>query len=381
MSDDGRENHQMNDNTPIRILIVDGKLISGGVEAFLMNIYRHIDTSRVQFDFLVHYKERFFYDDEVESLGGRIYRLSFRNDNNLFRYKKDLKEFFSTHREYNIVWGHMDGLAGIYLKIAKECGVPVTIAHSHITSSEKSLKGLIKRLLRRDIPKYADYRFACSTEAGKYLYGKSDFRLIHNAIDTDKFRFNEEARNRIRKAHNWENCTVVGHVGRFFPQKNHRYLVEIFRELSALDDSFRLCLCGDGEDRQAVEAMVKEYKLDPKVVFTGSITNMNEYYQAFDIFILPSLYEGLPVSGIEAQTSGLPCLFSDTITREVSLVPDNVQFMSINDDPRVWAHRLLTLRGKSRRDTSEEIKKGGYDISDLAGQLQEMFEKMHNDCA
>ena len=184
-------------NEPVRVLIVDGKLICGGVESFIMNIYRHIDRTKVQFDFLVHYKERFFYDEEVERLGGKIYRLSFRNDNNYFKYKKDLKDFFNTHKEYKTVWGHMDGLASIYLKVAKKCGVKTTIAHSHITSAEKSFKGFIKRLLKGKVWKYADYRFACSTEAGKYLYGNKEFQLIPNAIETERFQYDQEVRIKI----------------------------------------------------------------------------------------------------------------------------------------------------------------------------------------
>lgn len=369
----------MENSEQLRILIVDGKLICGGVESFLMNIYRHLDRSKIQFDFLVHYKERFFYDDEVEKLGGKIYRLSFRNDKNLLKYQKDLKNFFIKHKEYQIVWGHMDGLASIYLKIAKECGVNTTICHSHITSPENSLKGFIKMLLKCSTYKYCDFRFACSTEAGKYLYGNHDFNLIPNAIETEKFSFNKEAREKIRKANGWESKIVIGHIGRFFAQKNHNYLIKIFERVSK-DEQFVLCLCGDGEERENIQKLVIKKGLSSRVTFTGNISNTNEYYQAFDIFVMPSLYEGLPVTGIEAQTSGLKCIFADTITPEVNLVKDNVYFIPIGyENIDKWTSCIENIKDYVRRDCSEIIAQSGYSITKLANWIADFMEKDKNE--
>lgn len=364
-------------NKPIRVLIVDGKLISGGVEAFLMNIYRRIDKNKIQFDFLVHYQEKFFYDDEIEALGGKIYRLSFRNDNNVIKYYRDLKQFFRSHKEYSIVWGHMDGLASIYLRVAKKEGVHCTIAHSHITSSERSIKGIIKKSLRIGINNCTDYRFACSTEAGEYLYGKHSFNLIHNAIDLNRFSFNEEIRKKIRNENNWTKEIVIGHVGRFFAQKNHSYLIELFKRIVEKDDRYVLCLCGDGEDRPLIEKKVFDLGLSDKVVFTGNIPNINEYYQAFDVFVLPSLYEGLPVSGIEAQTSGLKCIFANTITPEVNIITENVKFLPITDDfIEKWGSEIIDSSFYVRNDRKEEMEKAGYSIEDLVNKLTRFFEKI-----
>lgn len=361
-------------NKPIRVLIVDGKLISGGAEAFIMNVYRHIDRNVIQFDFLVHYKDRFFYDDEVERLGGKIFRLSFRNDHNIIKYIHELKIFFNSHKEYDVVWGHMDGLAPIYLKIAKTCGMKCTIAHSHIDHSEKTFKGVIKSLLRRNISKYADYRFACSSLSGKYLFGKGDFHVIPNAIDVKKFSFNGSVRNRIRDINKWNESIVIGHVGRFFSQKNHSFIIEVFRHIAQLNDKFVLCLCGDGDDRVNIEKKVKEYGLSDKVLFTGSIHNINEYYQAFDLFILPSLYEGLPVSGIEAQTSGLKCIFSDTITPEACFIKDNVTYLPITPNSEIlWANKIIELSNYTRKDMSMVICDKGYSIDYLAKKLTIFF--------
>lgn len=367
----------MGEKDPLRILIVDGKLICGGVESFLMNLYRHIDRSKVQFDFLVHYKEKFYYDDEIEALGGKIYRLTFRNDKNYFKYKKDLKNFFTTHSEYKIIWGHMDGLASIYLKIAKECGIKRIICHSHITNAEYSLKGIIKRILRRNVWKYCDYKFACSTEAGKYLYGNHKFQLINNAIEIEKFLFNKEIRNKIRKQHNWENKIVIGHIGRFSKQKNHLFVIKIFEKLFNIDKNYVLCLCGDGENRNRIEKFIENKVYNKQIYFTGNISNVNEYYQAFDIFIMPSLYEGLPVTGVEAQASGLKCIFADTITHEINLVADNVEFLSINEENiDNWVVSILKKKNYHRKDCTDIIYNKGYSISNLAEKIMLFMEKI-----
>lgn len=364
-------------NEPIRILIVDGKLICGGVEAFLMNIYRHIDRDKVQFDFLVHYKEKFFYDDEVEKLGGKIYRLTFRNDRNIIKYIHDLNCFFKEHKEYNTVWGNMDGLAKIYLKIAKKNGVKTTICHSHVTNPGNSLKGLIKRLLKKGVYKYADYRFACSTEAGKYLFEANDFQLVPNAIELNKFSFNEEIREKIRQKHNWNDCFVIGHIGRFFTEKNHEYIVNIFEKILYKEPNARLCLCGDGDNKTKIENILKHKGINDKVIFTGNISNVNEYYQAFDVFILPSLYEGLPVTGIEAQTSGLKCFFSNNITREVGLIEENVNFLPIgNQNIDIWVKKIIDSKKYKRVDETSKIRKNGYFIDDLSRELEALFLKL-----
>ncbi len=341
-----------------------------------MNIYRHIDRTKVQFDFLVHYKERFFYDDEIEKLGGKIYRLSFRNDKNFFKYKHDLNKFFKEHKEYSIVWGHMDGLAAIYMRSAKKNGIKTTIAHAHITSAERSLKGLVKRFLRKKISKYADLRFACSTEAGKYLYGKNEFKIIPNAIEIARFKFNKNIRDKIRLQYKWDNKIVLGHVGRFNDQKNHKFLIEIFKRLLDINDQYYLCLCGDGENRQSIEKQISDMNLNDKVLLMGNIANVNELYQAFDLFLMPSLYEGLPVSGIEAQASGLNCIFSDTITHEVALLPDKVKFISLSQSSDTWADIINSTVGYDRIDTTEIIKNAGYDIIDESFNLQSFFTRI-----
>ncbi len=371
----------MENKEPIRILIINGKMICGGVESFIMNLYRRIDRSKIQFDFLVHYKERFFYDDEIEKLGGKIYRLSFRNDNRFFKYKKDLKLFFKEHKEYKIVWGQMDGLMSVYLKQAKKYGNNViTIAHSHIAGAEKSLKGLIKRFFKKGVGKVADYRFACSTEAGKYLYGKKDFKIFPNAIDTKKFDFSQEKREKIRKEFSLpSNAFVIGHVGRFNEQKNHEFLIKIFNEVVKKDERAVLMLCGDGELKEKISMQVNALNLQDRVIFVGNVNNVNEFYSAFDVFVMPSLYEGLPVSGIEAQTSGLKCLFSDTITKETQLVVENVYFKSIKASPSEWAEKIISISVYKRESKRLEVAKTGYDVYDEISKLENFFWSLANE--
>ena len=371
----------METKEPIRILIINGKMICGGVESFIMNIYRLIDRSKIQFDFLVHYKERFFYDDEIEKLGGKIYRLSLRNDNRFFKYKKDLKNFFKTHEEYKIVWGQMDGLMSVYLKQAKKYGNDViTIGHSHIAGAEKNLKGLIKRFLKKGVGKVADYRFACSTEAGKYLYGKKDFTIFPNAIDTKKFDFSQEKREKIRKEFSLpSNAFVIGHVGRFNEQKNHEYLIKIFSEVVKKDERAVLMLCGYGELKEKISMQVNALNLQDRVIFVGNVNNVNEFYSAFDVFVMPSLYEGLPVSGIEAQTSGLKCLFSDTITRETQLVAEHVFFKSIKENPSEWAEKIISLSDYKRESKRLEVAQTGYDVYDEISKLEKFFRSLANE--
>lgn len=184
---------------PIRVLQVVPNMQAGGLESFIMNIYRHIDRSQVQFDFLVHYRRRCFFDDEIERLGGRIYRLSVREDNNVFKYIRDLKCFFREHSEYRIVHGHMASLASFYLGQAKKGGVPTRILHSHNERTESTAKGRCKWFLSRFSKSYANIHFACSEKAGLYLFGTDDFTVIHNAVDISRFHFEKEVRNQTRQ--------------------------------------------------------------------------------------------------------------------------------------------------------------------------------------
>ena len=361
---------------PIRILIVNGKMMCGGIESFIMNIYRNIDRNRIQFDFLVHYPTDEFYDDEIRKLGGNIYKLTFRKDNNYFKYIRDLKKFFKEHN-YKIIWGHMEGLGSIYMRIAKQNGVKHIIAHSHITRPEKSIKGLIKRVLRYRIRYISNTRFACSTEAGIYLYGKKSFELFHNSINTKKFSFDNIVREKIREQYKLQNKKVIGMVGRFVPQKNYPFAIKIFNEILKIDNNYVLMICGDGDNKKDIVALAEKNKINEKIIFAGNVSNMSDYYQAFDFFLMPSLYEGLPVSGVEAQCSGLKCFFSNTITKEVSIVEENTIFLSLKLKPEEWARKIIEESHYERKNCGNIVRKAEYDIFDNVEKITKRLEEIY----
>lgn len=358
---------------PIRILHVVPNMNSGGLENLIMNIYRNIDRSKVQFDFLVHYQERGFFDDEIEKLGGKIYRFSFREDHRFFQYVKELNQFFNIHQEYKVVHAHMASLGFVYLKIAKKHGVPVRIAHSHGTSYLKTVKGYIKFLTFKLIKYQANVYFACSTEAGKYLFGqKRKFTIIPNAIDLQRFDYNKKVRNEVRNELMLDDDQlVIGNIGRFNLQKNHTFLLSIFHEIVKKRNNTTLLLVGKGELEDEIKEKVKSLKLENKVKFFGLRKDVDRLYQAMDVFLMPSLFEGLPLTGIEAQASKLTCYFSDTITKEV-VISDNVQFLPLTAKAEEWAECIISHSGEKRENV--KITNEEFDSKRLAHRMQTLYQ-------
>ena len=359
---------KINQEEQIRILQVVPKMFAAGIETFIMNMYRNIDKSKVQFDFLVHSKSREFFDDEIEKMGGKIFRLTYKDDKNIIKYIKDLKHFFKDHPEYKIVHGEMQSMMPLYLRIAKRNGVPIRIAHSHNSNYEKSLKGFILHLFSRFSKKYANVQFACSQNSSKYLFGHQDAEIIHNAINLEKFSYNEEVRNQIRNELGIENNLVIGHVGRFDYQKNHEFLIDIFNEVNKKNSNAVLLLIGKGKLESKIKSKVESYGLSENVKFLGVRKDVNKLYQAMDCFVLPSHYEGLPFVGIEAQITGLKCFFSDAITKETQITK-NCKFLPIND-PSIWEKEINNISQKSKRKT--EYSKD-YDLKEEAIKLQNKY--------
>ena len=346
-----------------------------GIESFIMNMYRNVEKTKVQFDFLVHYTKRQFYDDEIERMGGKIYRLSIREDNNFPKYTRDLKNFFSEHPEYKIVHGHMESFGGFYLSAAKKAGVPVRIAHSHIAQKNKGFKGTFKNVLNRSFKTFATDLFACSDAAGKFVFGNNaDFTVYNNAIDTSLFAYQEEIRNNVRQELGIApDKFVIGHVGRFNAQKNHDFLIDIFREVKIQDSSAVLLLIGEGNLENRIKSRIKAFGLEDSVRLLGIRRDVNRLYQAMDVFVMPSLFEGLPVSGIEAQTAGLKCIFSDRVTKQTALT-ENAGFLPLESGAGRWAHSILEYHtGYSRNDVTTTIIHAGYDIKDQANKLQDFY--------
>lgn len=356
---------------PIRILQVVTYMGRGGLETMLMNYYRNIDRSKVQFDFLTHRSEKADYDDEIEALGGKIYHLPRLNPFSR-SYLKALDRFFKEHREYQVVHCHQDCLSGVVLKVAKANGVKFTIAHAHSASQDKNLKYLIKVIAKKNIKKYSDQLFACGDEAGKWMFETDDFKVINNAIDTDLYTYNKEKSLEVRRKLGIEGKFVVGHVGRFNYPKNHKFIVDVFDEVQKMEPDSVLMLVGDGDLRGEIEDKVKALGLVDKVKFMGVRSDVNDLMQAMDVFLFPSLYEGLPVTMVEAQASGLKCIISDKVPTECAIT-DNVQVVKLDDGSKIWANQVLQYKNYERRNTKQDIEKANFDIKANAKWLQEFY--------
>ena len=344
----------------IRVLHVVTYMGRGGLETMLMNYYRHIDRSKVQFDFLVHREFEADYDEEIKSLGGRIYHVS-RLVPWSRRYKAELRRFFRTHPEYKIVHVHQDCLSSVALQCAKECGIPVRIAHSHNSNQDKNIKYLFKRYYMRKIPETATELFACGKAAGDWMFG------------AEKYIYEEEKAKKIKKELDLEKNLVIGHIGRFNPQKNHKFLIDIFEKCFEKNQKVRLMLIGDGEGRKEIENKVKERGLQDNVIFMGVRRDVPELLQAMDVFVFPSLYEGLPVTMIEEQAAGVPAVISDRVSEECIITKDLVKVEGLEETPEQWAGEILKQVKISKRDRSEEIKKAKYDVETNAKWLEEYY--------
>ena len=360
---------------PIRILHVVGIMNLGGTENMIMNLYRRVDKSKVQFDFVENSDQPAAFDEEILATGGRIYRCPHYNGKNHIAYKQWWKRFFNEHKgEYAAVHGHLGSTASIYLSVAKKQGI-YTIAHSHSTGM-----GLMYRLFSYSTRFIADAFFACSDEAAVSRYGKrvahdtSRCTVLKNAIDSERFRFNPEMRASMRRSLKIDNdALVIGHIGQFRAEKNHAFLLRVFEEIHMVNANARLLLVGDGVLRATIKKDIADRQLQDSVILAGAKQNTQDYYQAMDRFVFPSVFEGLGIAVIEAQTSGLPCLVSDAVPDEVAVTKGLVSFRSIGEDAKVWADEVLGHLYEDRTDRTDEVRTAGYDIAASAQWLEEFY--------
>jgi len=368
---------------PIRILHVLGALNRGGAETMIMNIYRNIDRSKIQFDFIIHTNKKCDYDDEIIKLGGKIYNVPHYVGKNHFTYKKAWDTFFNSHPEHKIVHGHMRSTASIYLRIAKKYGL-ITIAHSHSTASRgNKIEQFVKNIMQFPIRYTADYLFACSNEAGKWLFGKKatqkdNYKVIKNAIDVEKYAFNESKRHELRKVLGIEDKFVVGHVGSFTYPKNQKFLIEVFYQVQMQNENAVLLLVGDGELRPQIEKQINKLGIKDKVILTGVVPNVNDYMQAMDVFVFPSIFEGLGMAVIEAQAAGLKCIVADKIPEE-AFITNLIEKVSLKEGIDDWIEVVLKYKVPyKRRNVFEEIKLVEYDVIHSANQLESFYAERHN---
>ena len=367
---------------PIRIAQIVGKWLGGGVEAVVMNCYRHVDKEKIQFDFICDEDSTNIPYEEIEKLGGKIVIIP--SYSKAFNYHKELKKVLKDGN-YKIVHSHISTMSVFSLFAAKCAGVPVRIAHSHSTTNKKEKKkNLMKQVLRPFSKVFATDYMCCSELAGRWLFGdkeydKGNVYLLNNAIDLDKFKYNESLRKMKRKELDIKDDTlVIGHIGRFVAQKNHDYLIDIFNEIHKKNNNSILLLAGQGPLMEDIKNKVKELNLDDSVKFLGQRNDANELYQAFDVFLLPSLYEGLPVVGVEAQAAGLLCYLSDDMTKETKVL-DITKFMSLNNTPEEWANNILDDVKKYKRiDTSKEMTAKNFNIKEEAKKLEEYYLNLYN---
>lgn len=358
----------------IRILHCVNDMHRAGLETMLMNYYRHIDRSKIQFDFLSHRPYESDYDREIMSLGGRVYHAPRLYPQNYIRYFQYMKQFYKDHPEYKIVHSHIDSMSYLPLSAAMKAGIPVRIAHSHNTSMDRDFKYLLKQYFRTRITRVANCYCACGQDAGVYLFGDNTaFTIIPNAIETNQFLFNETVRKKVRKKLRLDHSFVVGHVGRLSYQKNHRFLIEVFKNVYDRDANAKLMLVGSGEKEEEIRNQVHTFHLDDAVVFLGNRSDVNELYQAMDVFVMPSFFEGIPVTGIEAQFAGLTCLFSDKVPVEVDF-SEHCKFLPLESGSAVWASEVLKHREEKKRTGS--ISDGRYDITYAYRMLESYYMKL-----
>lgn len=344
-----------------------------------MNYYREIDRSKVQFDFMVHRAEPGHYDKEIRDLGGRIYPMPSIRPGNYRLYFRRLDKFFAEHREYRVVHAHINENSSFVLRSARKAGIPCRIAHSHLSDLGIDLKLPFRLYARWAMRDHPNHYFACSRKAGEWLYGKSrlaehSLTVLNNAVDVSRFTPNPETRQRVRdELGATDHHLVIGHVGRFNQQKNHDFLIDIFHAVRERQPDSLLILVGDGHLRPGIEQKVRKLGLEQHVRFLGLRSDIADLMQGMDLFLFPSLFEGLPVVMVEAQASGLPCIVSDTITPEVDMT-GRVRFLSLKQSADEWAERLL-LHPTDRADTGSQLRDNGYDAATMADWLVEYYRK------
>ncbi|WP_041847403.1 glycosyltransferase family 1 protein [Caldibacillus thermoamylovorans] len=366
----------------IKILHVISKIHQGsGIASVIMNYYRNIDRNKIQFDFLVSSTEGGEeYISEIKRYGGEIYYLPKLKLTNFNNFIKEMDSFFYQNgNQYTAIHSHFYQLDGILFPIAKKYGVKECISHSHNTKfSDYKVRAIRNYLMSRPLKKYSTKWMACSKKAGKLLFGKSFFnspksKILNNAIDCKRYIYNEEIRENKRKEFGLENKFVVGHVGRFSPQKNHKFLINVFNKIKKNNNNAVLVLVGTGSLMKSVQDQVKKYNLENDVLFLGQRHDVHHLLQMFDVLIFPSLFEGLGIALVEAQAADLPCVYSDVIPDEVNILESN-EVLSLNESYDVWADAALKYQNKKRSSSAvKEIKKAGYCIENEAKNLLQFY--------
>lgn len=369
---------------PVKVLYFVDRMLRGGIQSLVIDWISRFDKNKIHVDFLLlDDGKEYELEQTLKELGCTVYKLKgiwVKTPIDFIKYKCAVKNFFKEHHDYKVVHMHSSSKNYMILKYAKKYGIPIRIAHAHATDFQTTnyLKKIIGDIFKKPLIKYSTDYFACSQIAGVWLFGKSvvkssKFKVIHNAVDYDKFKYNQDVRNKMRKELGINDSDIlIGHVGRFVPQKNHAMLIDIFNECYKKNNQYKLLMVGTGELEAAIKEKVKRMGLEKNTIFVGFRTNVNEYMQAMDLFILPSLLEGLGLVLVEAQAGGLPCIATaDTIPDEVKINP-NFYFVNLNVNE--WVQTIQNIK-LARVKSKKLVKDAGYFIEDIITELTNEYQK------
>ena len=361
----------------IRVLNLFTIMNRGGAETMVMNYYRRIDRSKLQFDFMVHREDRGAYDDEIEAMGGKIFRMPPIRPWTASAYKKQVAQFYYEHPVYKIIHSHMSELGYYDFIEAEKAGIPVRIAHAHNRPYGVDIKSPIRWYYKTKMLPHITHMFMCGNESGEWLFGeknKDKFIMLNNAIDSEKYRFDWRKRELIRNNLGIADNLVIGHVGRFAPQKNHKFIIEVFTEALKTAPNAVLLLIGEdsGEISNEIHSLVSKRGILDKIRFLGVRNDVEDLLQAMDVFLFPSLFEGLSLASVEAQAAGLPIIISDKVPIECKIT-QLVHVMNLNSSVKAWANEAVRLARLPHIDTYQKIVESGFDIKENANWLQDFY--------
>ncbi len=364
---------------PIRVLHIVTSMNMGGIENFIMNNYRNIDRTRVQFDFFKHRDTHDFFDDEIRSLGGKIYYAPPINPLKQVEYDRKVQNFFEEHKEmYSIVHSHINTFSSYPLRVAKQVGIPVRIAHAHATTNRVDFKTPFRIYTKKIINRYITDAFACSEASGKWLFSDFPYQCIPNAIDTLSYLPKEEIKEKLCSEFGVKDAFVIGMVANFSAIKNHHFIVNVFKKIvEKIPDSY-LIFVGDGATREAVKKQVESLNLTNRVIFTGIRSDISDVLQVFDVFVLPSISEGFAISVLEAETLGIPCIVSTGVPADVKLFAEmNTTFLPITNED-VWVDKIISLQNEKKKNWVNEVSQTAFDIKSSAKILMDFYEHKFN---
>lgn len=348
----------------------------GGVESYLMNYYRNINHHEVQMDFATHSINEINYREEIEKNGGKVFLFPKFTLKNIGKLLREIEDFFKKNNDYDIVHCSMANASPFYFYYAKKYGIKTRILHSHQTKYAGTLSHSI-----RNVPliylgkKLSTASAACTIDAGNFLFKKEKFNIINNAIDVSRFKFNKKTRDRVREKLGINKEIVLGHLGRMEPEKNHEFILNLFNYMTKNEQNIKLLLVGSGSLKDDIKEKILKLNIADKVIIIDDVSNPEDYYQAMDIFIFPSYYEGLGIVAIEAQTSGLPIICNKTLPKDIDITK-NIVRLSLDDSYETWTKAIKKASKIQRKDCSEIVEKTKFNILKETKKLERYYKDL-----